>query len=282
MLTILFTIYSILQDSEPSLHFAHGGEADFRGKHNTYFNIFSSTGISLNMKTKDVVTLVPKPYLLKSSFFTEAHFCLLTQRTNKTIKVSMFANQSGYKTIIDEKINENTLGEWKDTQIDSVRILSKKITNLVRANGWEFNITRNIIEYPIEGQATKWRYNMRLTPIMNTEHLKLYGTPNINSVHGILGQSFDLHKLSYNGKKTVYNKIFIDQQEQAEGAIEGTWKDYIVNSEFDTNFKYSRYESTHNKIRKINFLNTSKAIKTIPIASINDDLGLEDYKRVIQ
>ena len=35
---------------DPHLHFAHGGTADFRGRHNALYNFLSAPGIALNVK----------------------------------------------------------------------------------------------------------------------------------------------------------------------------------------------------------------------------------------
>ena len=43
-------------------------------------------------------------------------------------------------------------------------------------------------------------------------------------------------------------------QAQAEGAIEGDWKDYIMASEFSTDFKFSRFDAKAAKPRDVSKL----------------------------
>lgn len=40
-------------DKDPHLHFAHGGRADFRGKHGQMYAFFSAPGLAVNVKTED-------------------------------------------------------------------------------------------------------------------------------------------------------------------------------------------------------------------------------------
>ena len=35
------------------LHFAHGGTADFKGRHGAYYNFFSAPGFSVSVKTEE-------------------------------------------------------------------------------------------------------------------------------------------------------------------------------------------------------------------------------------
>ena len=282
-----FIPFSIIHDSQPTFQFGYGGSADFRGRDNTYFNIFSANGISLNMKTTDYETLLPRPTLLKSSFFTEAHISMYTKNTKKKVLVSMFSKNKGYKTIIND-VETEKFDVWKDTQEDSVRILSKESTNLVRANGWEMNITRVPIDYLVTDVINadkKWRYNIRISPLTEEKHLKMYGKPNMESVHGLLGHSLDYNMLSYNGEKTNYDKVYVDQKEQASGSIEGIWKDYIMSEPFETDFKFSRYNTIGKHVKCIDKMNVSSSVLLagqIPLAIINDDLGKKDFKRKVQ
>ena len=74
-----------------------------------------------------------------------------------------------------------------------------------------------------------------------------FGKSTLGSIapHGIVGQSFDGSKLAVSGKQDDYgNGPEFTTSAQAEGAIEGTHKDYIVSAPFATAFKYARFEAT--------------------------------------
>ena len=42
-----------VSSGDPHLGFAHGGEADFRGRHGVYYNFFSAPGFGVNVKTEE-------------------------------------------------------------------------------------------------------------------------------------------------------------------------------------------------------------------------------------
>lgn len=262
-------IVSILKDSGPTLRFAYGGSADFRGRDDTIFTILSAPNIALNMKTRDVETLLPRPTFLKSSFFTNAYLILYTRTTNKTVRVSMSASKQGYNVYVDSKLKKRA-GKWEKTCEDDIKILSKKISNIVYTNEWYISFTRVSIDYPLDYETVFWRYNVIIKPSSSST--------NLTSPHGLLGQSFDKQACVREGEKTNYDFTYIDQQEQARGAIEGTWEDYIVPYKYSTNFKYSRFYSNNVHTHLAHCISNKKN----PIAEINDDLGKMDYKRKIQ
>ena len=45
-------------DKDPHLHFAHGGRADFRGKHGQLYAFFSAPGLSVNVRTEEASFLL--------------------------------------------------------------------------------------------------------------------------------------------------------------------------------------------------------------------------------
>ena len=58
---------------DPHLHFAHGGRADFRGKHGVFYNFLSAPGISLNLMIEEAsFTLRKGALLVDGTFFTQA------------------------------------------------------------------------------------------------------------------------------------------------------------------------------------------------------------------
>ena len=64
--------------------------------------------------------------------------------------------------------------------------------------------------------------------------------------HGIVGQSFDGDGIGINGARDPEPRAGtnLTTTAMAEGAIEGTWRDYVMASEYDTAFKFSRFGAT--------------------------------------
>ena len=61
---------------DPHLHFAHGGRADFRGRHGQLYAFFSAPGVAVNLKTEDATFDTKRPsgavLTVDGSFITEA------------------------------------------------------------------------------------------------------------------------------------------------------------------------------------------------------------------
>ena len=64
--------------------------------------------------------------------------------------------------------------------------------------------------------------------------------------HGIVGQSFDGDGIGIIGARDPVPRAGtnLTTTAMAEGAIEGTWRDYVMASEYDTAFKFSRFGAT--------------------------------------
>ena len=81
----------------------------------------------------------------------------------------------------------------------------------------------------------------------NADKVALFGKSTLGTIapHGIVGQSFDGSKVAVSGKQDDYgNGPEFTTSAQAEGAIEGTYKDYIMPTPFATAFKYGRFDAT--------------------------------------
>ena len=74
---------TLWRSSRRHLHFAHGGRADLRGKHDTYYSFFSAPGMACNVKTENATfRLHGGQLLVHGSFITEAQSTpLLGDRT---------------------------------------------------------------------------------------------------------------------------------------------------------------------------------------------------------
>ena len=84
--------------------------------------------------------------------------------------------------------------------------------------------------------------------------------------HGIIGQAYDGDELAVDGKMDTNRAGETTTEAQAEGAIEGTWEDYIVPTPFSTDFKYSRFDAKSAQPRDVaklvadGMLNTPKTV----------------------
>jgi hypothetical protein len=136
--------------------------------------------------------------------------------------------------------------KYSDYKIDDFQIKTKDISYNIHGCNWDINVTRKPI-YNSLTNGLKWRLDMRIQPI--DRRFKTYP-------HGIIGQSFDDSKLAINGNTDDYsNKRYVKTEAQAEGAIEGSFKDYIMNNVQSPDFKYSRFYVTEEMLpRNVNTL----------------------------
>ena len=80
----------------------------------------------------------------------------------------------------------------------------------------------------------------------DADKVALFGKSTLGTIapHGIVGQSFDGSHVAVSGKQDDYgNGPEFTTSAQAEGAIEGTHKDYIMPTPFATAFKYGRFDA---------------------------------------
>merc|ERR1719326_2303601 len=78
--------------------------------------------------------------------------------------------------------------------------------------------------------------------------------------HGIIGQAYDGDELAVDGKIDGDKSGESTTAAQAEGAIEGTWEDYIMATPFATSFKYSRFDATAAPHRDVSKLTGTKKV----------------------
>ena len=63
---------------DPHWDLAHGGRADFRGKHKSMYNYLSAPGLSINVRLEEALyTLRDGQLLVNGTFMTEAHVATL-------------------------------------------------------------------------------------------------------------------------------------------------------------------------------------------------------------
>ena len=89
-------------EQDPHLHFAHGGRADFRGRHGQIYTFFSAPGLAVNLKTENATFPLDRkldgsaPLIVHGSFVTEMHLVALVGGSKrKWANVSFWASSLG-------------------------------------------------------------------------------------------------------------------------------------------------------------------------------------------
>jgi hypothetical protein len=232
---------------------ADGGRADFRGEHNKIFNFLSSPNISLNVKTTESDFQL-KDSFVHGTFMTEAFITILTCKYT-TLKIFMKTLPAGaaYVDILKKsKLQKQIfIPHWKEEIFDNeIVIITKEQTCIVKTQYWEITISVR----PIFGAVKAFSKRLDISLKQLQKHT-VYP-------HGILGQSYDDDGIGIDGKIDEYKPGDFTTKAQAEGAIEGTYKDYIMKEPFSSEFKFSRFNETINKPRNINNLNGRRIYKS--------------------
>ena len=78
---------------DPHLNFAHGGSADFRGRHNAYYSFLSAPNFAVNVKIEEAAFKAYGGSLtINGSFLTEAHI-VARDAHKRFVKASFWASE---------------------------------------------------------------------------------------------------------------------------------------------------------------------------------------------
>jgi hypothetical protein len=261
---------------DPHIHFAHGGQADFRGKNDTFYALLSAPGYQFAALTSDTDFLLPRPQLVHGSFFSRAAWTLrgrsgalygvlsdasevsftvynLSARVDRSIsngtspqKQTGTANDAHlYGTVLSQ-----TRGVWKQWWHDGIRVFYKQSTIYVRSGGWEVNATRRPVYHWIGGPS-KWRFDFSMRPFDGTVGFEAHHGEASKTCfpHGIIGQSWDGDDRAVDGAVDDYKfhaeNPSVTTKAMAEGAIEGGGNQYALSSAFSVGFVYQRFHRKH-------------------------------------
>merc|ERR1712087_1047843 len=120
----------------------------------------------------------------------------------------------------------------------------------VKTDKWEMAATKSPFPFP---------HLNRGKILLDVEIAALYDADSdVVAPHGIFGQAYDGDKLAVDGAVDSDRASVSTTKAQAEGAIEGTWTDYKMESKFSTTFKYTRFDALSAKHRDVSMLTGTK------------------------
>lgn len=250
---------SILQD--PHLLLANGGRADFRGKHNHYYNFLSSQNLSVNVKTENSSFYLGK-LLVHGTFMTEAHVAMLS-RKGRTFTASYLGARVNDKGWAWKMVN-GSCAKHPNIVPYNLRPHTTKICD-------ELSITTDLSSFHVH--AHEWTVHVRGQPVYDhvsgpTRRVDVSFRPSVRvfavQPHGIVGQSFDGSDRIRKGREDVYpsrsEPSEFTTRAMAEGAVDGVAEDYNMPFGTATAFKYQRFnvpESWKNISRHVYVKNSS-------------------------
>jgi len=258
---------------DPHLKFASGGEADFRGKDQCIFCFVTAPNLQLNVMTEDRVFKRWNGQVVNGSFVTQAFVTAASKATNATARVAIFADQWGdFRVYNDENMTEHYnatrlfqrhgsltpsgmrqsayVAQEPYPDIEMMQMTGGR--TFFKAAGWVGVVQRRRLRQPLVGGETAPRDHHTRYFLDTSFSLADFDSALVEKVgrssvgwiapHGVVGQSFDGSKIAVSGKLDKYGEApAFTTSAQAEGAIEGNYKDYIMPSPFSTDFKFARF-----------------------------------------
>lgn len=229
---------------DPHFRLAHGGRADFRGRHGVLYNLLSSSNVSVNVRTENA-SFALDHLTVDGSFMTEAHVVMLTSE-GRFFNISFWASELnrwgwGWGMVNGScaqgtRLVPFTLSPHRERACDDLRIRVDFSSAIVEAPEWHIQVRG----MPVYDRYTGPHHRVDLSLTQRVADDAFVVRP-----HGIVGQSFDGDGLARTGRLDAYpprthNATFVTSA-MAEGAIDGTAADYEVPHIFSTDFSYSRF-----------------------------------------
>jgi hypothetical protein len=238
---------------DPHIVDPHGGHYDFRGEDRALYTFHSSQNLTLNVMTEDADFELhndahPRHKHVHGSFLTQAHIVARTW-TGRLVNLSFYA----------DVISEDSFAVVNGS-IDGVRVaIGPNFQKTVD----EVKIWTNYSSLHVQNPE----FEIRILPINLRPDYMGRGQPELNSTvhhrldvqlkmrvaekqlsvapHGIVGQGWDGDGLAIDGEEDIYPESgeFMTYA-FAFGAIEGVPDDYMVDTLYSTDFKYSRFDKT--------------------------------------
>lgn len=225
---------------DPHLRFAHGGEADFRGRDGAIWNFLSSERVSLNVRTLNASFLL-RDVLVHGSFITDAYIVSTDYAGTSYVSfVSGRLNENNYAwdmvnmtCVRDHESTIHLMGPYSRHVCAGLNVTMSYSSMRAETDAWLITVSPNRVYSRVSGP----HHRLDITVSLKFSERLLTVKP-----HGILGQAYDGDNMAVEGRKDVYPQrgTFVTSA-MAEGAIEGVADDYEMYEPFNTSFAYSRY-----------------------------------------
>jgi len=248
---------------DPHLHFAHGGIADLRGEDGKVYNFLSARNISWNVKT-EAADFKWAHRVVHGTRLSAVYWTIRTD-ADHVLQIAYSATGSDRATVrnLNETDAERATHTLKATIDGSAYGTTYWLDNVfVKLSGRTLSVTIK----------DKWRMSVKQSPfpfsalnlkktLLDVSAKALYDADHdVVAPHGLFGQSYDGDDVAVDGKVDARGGDETTTSAQAEGAIEGVYTDYEIDSAdpFGTSFKYSRFDATAAKPRDVSKLTGAK------------------------
>ena len=189
---------------DPHLHFAHGGEADFRGEDGYLYAMLHHSGLAVNVLFEACAFFLSDLVLkVRGTFVTDVFIKAVTEATGRTVRIEFTPNmpptpiihglEGGTRRVLPGRpplvVEDLSIAV---TQNDNTEVLH------VRTAGWAIDATARLIQR--SATSGKKQVDLSFAPLQDP----LAPNPKTGKVvapHGLVGQSFDGDDIAVDGKK---------------------------------------------------------------------------------
>jgi len=235
---------------DPHFQLPHGGRADFRGEDNAIFNLLSAKNTTMNVLIADADFAWNKR-TVHGTKMSAAYWVVRTMK-NKIVRIEYNTTSKGAAVYAEGAASPIMLvDEHEEFVRDNLHVhfISKNKLR-VKTDKWEMAASKSPFPFPNLNRGKM---------LLDVEIVALYDADtDIVAPHGIFGQAYDGDKVAVDGAVDTERGSVTTTKAQAEGAIEGTWTDYKMDSKFATQFKYARFDATSAMHRDVSKLTGSK------------------------
>jgi len=264
------SICPVSVSKDPHLHLPHGGRADFRGKADTVFNLLSARDVTLNVLF-ELADFAWATRLVHGTKMAAAYWVLRTE-SGKVVTVEFRAVKLQPQAVLHEQGHRDVVVRpgQPAVVVDDVQVamLTPKALTVVNKK-WRFTASSSPFPFgKLDANKDKMLLDVAIQPLYNVD-------ADVVAPHGIIGQAYDGDELAVDGKLDN-EKSFGESTTaaQAEGAIEGSWEDYIMASPFATDFKFARFDATAAPHRDVSKL--GGAVKPAVAAAVAGAMDADD------
>merc|ERR1719487_2792535 len=252
--------------SDPHLSLPHGGRADFKGEHNSWYNMLSARNVSFNVLFQH--DDFKNPYkLVHGSAMKSAAWVIRSNLTGSLVTIEYNATSSGVTRALAHVsgfeggqyithggkpfVFENVKVEMKEKRLSGASANTKGkawhgTALIVTAGNWQINVWNK--PYPnAAANPGKSLLNVNIDPLHDADADPV-------APHGLIGQAWDGDGEPMDGLLDDYSTKEVTTQAMGEGAIEGKAVDYKLRHKFATHFKYSRFDALTAKHRDVSKL----------------------------
>lgn len=252
---------------DPHLYGAHGDRTDFKGKNHTWYNLLSTSNLSVNVLFEHD-TYNWRRKVVKGSWMKEV--AVTAQSDKRLVKVAYHVDQASRAELYVSGVEkfEGHLEEGAPLELGKI-VLSLSPKHLLKVtNGeWTLEARNRYIPYAkAKLNAEKKRLDVSVHPIINVDKAPV-------APHGLVGQTYDRDGMAVIGALDNYNvkSNTIETKAMGEGGIEGEAANYEIDAKdkFSTAFKYSRFGLTKASPRDVTKLSGAIVVPSAGLGASN-------------